>query len=148
MQKKLLKISVILLVVFIFLTSISAMASQVTQKEVASSGENDPVAVVREFYEAIANREFKTAYYLRSGTYRSEHSYIWFYNNWSSNKYIELISATYIESDNEYEAVIKIRTYSEDYNSKGKLTKAYYRGKAYLVWENGWKIDDVSVKQE
>lgn len=108
----------------------------------------DIMAVLDRHYQAISGRDFKAAYALRSNNWRSNHSYEWFYDNWESNYTIELTDRHVISNDG-YEAVVKLRIYSEDYNSKGSLHRAYYRGKAYMVYEKGkWKIDDIQVKKE
>lgn len=114
----------------------------------AGDGEYCITSVLDAHYQAISGRNFKAAYALRSNNWRSNHSYNWFYDNWESNYTIELTDRHVISNDG-YEAVVKVRIYSEDYNSKGNLHKAYYRGKVYMIYEKGtWKIDDIQVKEE
>jgi hypothetical protein len=114
----------------------------------AGDEDYDVMSVLDRHYQAISGRDFKAAYALRSNDWRTYHSYNYFYSNWESNYTIELADRHVISNDG-YEAVVKLRIYSEDYNSKGNLHKAYYRGKAYMVYENGkWKIDDIQVKEE
>lgn len=111
-------------------------------------GYDDAIATLDRHYQAISGKDFKTAYSLRSNNWRLNHSYRWFYNNWENNYTIELVDRHTVSNDG-YDAVAKIRIYSEDYNSNGGLHKAYYRGKVYLVYENGyWKIDDIQVNEE
>ncbi len=97
-------------------------------------------------YYALNNKDYETAYYLRSKGWRSNHSYEWFYNNWSNNKTIQILNANEISNDG-YDAVVKIRLYAEDYNA-GRIKSSYYNGKAYMVYQNGWKIDDIQVSEE
>ena len=114
----------------------------------AGDGDYCITSLLDRHYQAISGRDFKAAYALRSNNWRTNHSYNSFYSNWESNYTIELTDRHVISNDG-YEAVVKIRIYSEDYNSKGSLHKAYYRGKAYMVYENGnWKIDDIQVTEE
>ena len=136
------KNSAIKLFMFLVLLSLSFIP------RIAQADYLDPVATLEEHYYAISHGDLETAYHLRSNKWRLNHSFEWFYKNWGNNSYIELLSSKLVSNDG-YDAVVKIRLYSEDYNPSGKLISAYYRGKAYLVYEKGtWKIDDIQVSEE
>ena len=113
------------------------------------------------YYETLTDNDFEYAYTFRTSDWTSEHSLQWFSDNWSNNKSIELVDFEIIDVNYNYspegeitggEAIVKIRTYSEDYMSNKILHKAYYSGKAYCTLTvrggYGWFIGDIDVSEE
>lgn len=123
----------IIVISFIFTTSLSYS--------------KETIDVLCLHYYALNTKNYETAYYLRSKAWRSNHSYDWFCKNWSNNKTIQILNGEELNNDG-YEAVVKIRLYGEDYTSGGNIKSSYYNGKAYMVHQNGWKIDDIKVSEE
>lgn len=148
--------------IIIIICLISIFHITATSYVFSSSAFEDEISpTFNRYYEYIASKDFQTAYNCRDYQWKSNHSYDWFYNNWSNNKYIELISAEVINVNYTYnangeinggEATVKIRIYSEDFETGGTLHKAYYSGKAYcnLAFRGGfgWSIGEIYVDEE
>lgn len=126
-----------------------------------SGFEDEIIPELNKYYEALASREFEVAYRCRDDKWKLNHSFDWFYNNWSNNSYIELLSAKVVNVTYTYDSMgeinggkstVKIRTYSEDYIAGKGIHKAYYSGKAYcylfIRGGYGWTIGNIDVNEE
>lgn len=131
-------IAIILLILVFYAYTSSGVFSKEDEK-----WKKYAVNTVENYYFAISGKDFKSAYDNMSYEWTEKHSYDWFCDDWNNNKTIELLSAKLIDykpnnspSCPGYmggtQAIVKIRFYSEDYNSSGKLYKGNYTGKVYM----------------
>jgi len=135
----------LVLVAFILVSSMAFCAEK--ERYITS----DPViSVVDGFFNAVAAKDFKTAYYLKSECWRKWNDMEYFTRCWDNNNAIKLVDRFTYKSS-ECKAVVKVRVYTEDYDCCGKLNKRYHSGQIYLVYEKcrrAWKIDKCALTEE
>ncbi|HPZ08265.1 MAG TPA: protein kinase [Candidatus Eremiobacteraeota bacterium] len=104
------------------------------------------IEVIKKNFKAIAEKNYKVAYELRSEKAQSINSYNDFYNNWKNNKKIKIEKINTIEITKD-KAILEVIVSSSDSTVDGKIFTGKYRGIYHLILEkNLWKIDASKVK--